>query len=341
MPMMNVYFTVDTESSIGSAWHNPERRPVTSDRHIFCRIGDRDHGVGLITHILQRNGFQGTFFVETLATLVNGDQDTSVVFDYLLEQNQDVQLHAHPVYRFYAQALKDHAAKGQYPMPDGTTDLVGAYAEERQLDLLGQATEAFRRLTGRAPKAFRAGCYGANRTTLRCLRKLGMTLDTSFNPCYPEWSFANEQLAANQVHQLEGVWELPVAVARTPLPESATGLKMADPCSLSVTELRTMLEAAAGAGQQHFVIVFHSFSAVKPRDGDYTEIRPDRIVIRRLEGLFSYLARHPKEYRVSTFGDAAGEAPPVESAPGVMANLPMLPAALRKFVQAANRYYWL
>src|SRR5690242_15130323 len=107
--MMNVYFTVDTESSMGGAWRNPSRRPVKADRHIFCRIGKEDYGIGLITDVLGRFDFRATHFVETLATLVNGEQDMRPVFDYLLRQNQDVQLHIHPTYHFFATALQARA----------------------------------------------------------------------------------------------------------------------------------------------------------------------------------------------------------------------------------------
>ena len=68
-----------------------------------------------------------------------------------------------------------------------------------------------------------------------------------------------------------------------------------------------MLDAAAAAGQEHFVVVFHSFSAVKPKDVEWKEMRPNRMVIRRLEGLFQYLADNPDRFRVSTMGKAAEE----------------------------------
>lgn len=338
--MMNVYFTVDTESSIGGAWQHPERRPVKADHHIFCRINGRDHGIGLIIDILRQQGFRATYFVETLMTLVNGEEDTKAVFDYLLEHNQDVQLHIHPVYRFYAEVLKAHIAGEPHSMPSATTDFIGAYEEQRQMELLDQAIMLFRRFAGRNPSAFRAGCFAASRETLRCLRKAGLLLDASFNPCYPAWSFAGQKLDPNRVCKIEGIWEIPVTVARTPLPEG-NGLKQADPCALSLGELRTMLEAGVASGQRHFVIVFHSFSAVKPKDGTYGEMRPDRIVIRRLERLMDYLRRHSDLYRVCTFGELSEEITSVEDMPGSIAKLGFLPAALRKSVQGLNRYYWL
>jgi hypothetical protein len=207
------------------------------------------------------------------------------------------------------------------------------------MELLEEGCSLFERFTGRRPVAFRAGCYAANRTTLRCLHHLGLVLDTSFNPCYPNESFTGEGLESNRVCRLEGIWELPVTVARTPLPEGC-GYKPADPCALSVGELRTMLETAAEQGQRHFVIVFHSFSAVKAKDDFYSEMKPDRIVIRRLEKLAAYLAGHPQRYRVSTFGDLAAEMGSLEDSLAPVADLGLLNASLRKSVQGLNRYYW-
>src|SRR5262249_31404701 len=136
------------------------------------------------------------------------------------------------------------------------------------------------------------------------------------------------------------IWEIPVTVVRTPLPEN-NGLKMADPCSLSVRELRLMLEAGVRSGQRHFVIVFHSFSAVKPKDQAYSELRPDRIVIRRLEKLMEYLGARSDLYRVSTFGELATEIAFMEAEAGAIAKLGLMSAAVRKSVQALNRYYWI
>src|SRR5690348_7357429 len=111
---MNVYFTVDTEASMGGAWRYPERRPIPADRHVFCRIGGQDFGIGRIAEILRRYGFRATYFVETLATLVNGGADTRSIFDFLLGCDEDVQLHIHPTYRFYAEALASRQAGRPY-----------------------------------------------------------------------------------------------------------------------------------------------------------------------------------------------------------------------------------
>src|SRR5579871_5749294 len=158
---MNVYFTVDTESSMGGAWRDSTRRPLKADDHIFCRISGKDYGIGLITDVLGSFGFRATHFVETLASLVNGEQDMQPVFDYLLSRDQDVQLHIHPTYHFFAAALRARA-NGQTYQPPEANDLMTTFPEDRQMELLDEAGALFRRFTGFPPVAFRAGCYAAN-----------------------------------------------------------------------------------------------------------------------------------------------------------------------------------
>ncbi|MEO8372394.1 MAG: hypothetical protein ABI806_24625, partial [Candidatus Solibacter sp.] len=103
-----------------------------------------------------------------------------------------------------------------------------------------------------------------------------------------------------------------------------------------------MLEAGAAQGQRHFVMVFHSFSAVKAKDETYGEMRPDRIVIRRLEKLMEYLAAHPDLYRVSTFSELAAELAGLETpGPAPVASLGFVGAGLRKSIQGLNRCFWL
>ncbi len=341
---MNVYFTVDTEASMGGAMDHPDRRPVPASRHIFCRIGDEDFGIPLIVRLLRKYGFRGTFFVETLGTRCLGEADSQATFEFLLREEQDVQLHIHPVFHYYAESLqaKVEGREYQFPVP---TDLLGHFPQEVQHQLLSKSIEYFEQFGGYRPVAFRAGCYASSRATLRCLAALGISVDSSLNPCYPDLSFPGEKLEPNRVQRIEGVWEIPVTVVRTPLPEGYQGFKFADCTSLGVSEIRRMLDAAASAGQEHFVVVFHSFSAVKPKDMEWKEMRPNRIVIRRLEGLFRYLAENGDRFQVSTMGAAAKELSalgtgPADSAPAVIADLGLFQASVRKAMQLINSVYW-
>jgi hypothetical protein len=340
--MIRVYFTVDTESSMGGAWWNLDRRPVEAKRHVFCRIGDEDFGVPLLTRIMGQYGFRGTYFVETLSTLALGEQDTRSIFDFLLGAGQDVQLHIHPVYRLYADMLKVRKERPDAEVP-GPRDLLAGFSKDQQMDLLGESIEHFTACSGQRPVAFRAGCFSGSRVMMQCLYELGILVDSSFNACYQqEISFSGEKLLLNVTQNIEGVWEIPVTVARTSLPEG-NGFKFADCTSLSFSEIRNMLEAAEAAGQEHFVMVFHSFSAVKPKDERYSDMRPNRIVIRRLEKFFHYLAENPSRFRVDTMGDAARDLEELRrSSPAyAVANLGLAAAITRKAVQFVNNMYWI
>jgi hypothetical protein len=339
---MRVYFTVDTECSMGGAWDNPPGRVVGASQRIFCRIGKDDFGIPMLTRMMGEFGFRGTYFVEMFAASYLGESDLQPVFEFLLRERQDVQLHIHPVFRQYAEYRKaiDRGLeyRGREPM-----DFIGQMDSNEQMELLEEAIDRFQSFAGCRPLVFRAGCFAGSCVTLECLHKLGILVDSSFNPCYhPQISFPEDRLEPNRVQNIEGVWEIPVTVARTRLPEGYNGYKFADCTSLSFPEIRSMLEAAANAGQEHFVIVFHSFSAVKTKDESYAHMRPNRIVIRRLDKLFRYLARHSGTYQVETMGGIARcpESLREESAAAI-AHLGLVQAAGRKAVQWLNNAYWV
>ena len=339
---MRVYFTVDTECSMGGAWTHQDRRPVGAARHIFCRIRDKYFGVPLLTSMMEEFGFKGTYFVETFATRCLGESDIRPVFEFLLQQGQDVQLHIHPVFRQYAEFRRALDAGGEYRGSE-PMDLLGHMGVSAQMELLEEAIDQFVSFAGYRPSAFRAGCFAGSRSMLKCLSQVGIALDSSYNPCNYPISFPDGAPEPNVAQKIEGTWEIPVTVARTPLPEGSNGYKCADCSSLSFPEIRAMLEAAVNAGQEHFVIVFHSFSAVKMKDETYAEMRPNRIVIRRLEKLFRYLAGHTVQYQVETMGNVAldSQALRAGASAGAVANLGFLAATKRKAVQFLNNAYWV
>src|SRR5438105_62658 len=128
---MNIYFTVDTESSIGGALARPDRKPLPASRHVFCRIGGEEFGLPLIVATMETYGLRGTFFVETLATRCLGEADTKSIFEFLLDHNQDVQLHIHPAFWFLSELQKARATGTHYQLPD-QPDLIGHFDKEVQ-----------------------------------------------------------------------------------------------------------------------------------------------------------------------------------------------------------------
>lgn len=340
----NVYITVDTESSMGGAWAADALRPVPAERRIFCKIGGIDHGIGWQCDELERRGMKATFFCEVLSTLVLGDGDTRSYLDFLLGRGQDVQLHAHPNFYYYSQYM---AAREQGAAFDHSkrSDSMASHSGERQRELLAAACGIFERLTGRRPSAYRAGGYSANSQTLGILEELGFVLDSSFNPRYQgHGSFDGETLTSNAAQKIGAIWEMPVTVAIEDLPDprKSSSLMPFEISALSLSEMRRMLDDLHAAGAAHVVIVFHSFSAVKAADDQYSAMRPDRIVRGRFRGLLDYLAGQTNRFTVSTFDELSRNLDQLR--PGASPEVPRLGYVrplCRKVVQAVNRAYWL
>jgi hypothetical protein len=335
----SVHITIDTESAMGGAWDEPGNGPVPASRHVFCQDESGAYGIPLITRELGRYGFRATFFCEMLATRVLGETDSRSVVEALLAAGQDVQLHLHPVYWYYRRFL-DRGGIDREHYRASASDQLCVHPPDRQLALLEDACELFRTCTGRAPVAFRAGNFAASRATLRALAKLGVLIDSSYNPAQrDDPSLADDPPEPNAVQSIEGVWEFPVTVARTRIHEG-NGYKPFDPVALCAWEMKRILDVAHGAGMPHVTLLFHSFSFVKPWDMSYSRFRLNRIVLRRLRALLAFLDTNRDRFQVEPFGDLAA-GPIRSSSTTVVPDLGFWRPALRKAVQAVNGLYWV
>lgn len=337
-----VHLTVDTESTMGGAWRDAGLRPVPARRHVFCENSEGAFGLPLICDELERHGHQATFFVEMLAGHVLGEDDTRSVTDYLQKRDQDVQLHTHPTFRHFRDYLRQREA-GTAPDSPRETDQLSAHTADEQREILTDAVELFERAVGRRPTVYRSGGFAADRRCLPILNELGIVIDSSFNPIYrhSNLSFRDDPPETNKVAKIDGVWEMPITVGSTNIGEGV-GLKHLDPTSVSASEIESMLDQAHAGGMRHVVAIFHCFSTVKTRDYQYTEIRPNRIVIRRLRRFLDYLARNEDRFEVATLGELASELDRLEGEhPAPIPNLGFWRPATRKVVQAVNNLFWI
>ena len=106
--------------------------------------------------------------------------------------------------------------------------------------------------------------------------------------------------------------------------------------------MRRILEHASSSGAEDVVVMFHSFSAVKARDLQYTQIRPDRIVRYRFAALLDYLAQRSDRFIVTTFSEIANDTRQLQGQHrGSVADLGFARPLARKVVQGVNRFFWL
>jgi hypothetical protein len=339
---MNVYLTIDTEHSIGGAWTFPGKmHPVPAERRIFCRIGGKDYGIGWLCDELAARNLRATFFCEVFGALVFGKDDTRSWVQYLVQRGQDVQLHTHLNFFYYAQHL---AAPGSVRK---RTDNIADLEAPARAELLQQACELFRYAAGTDPVAYRAGSWCANRALLADLEKIGVKLDCSFNPTARDaGSFPGETMQINLLHREGGIWELPLTAVRQTLPEPHLPSRMRpfDVVSLSSWEMRKALDASHEAGVEHVVVVLHCFSGVKHKDAEYYGMRPNHVVRHRLRMLLNYLAGNRDRFRVSTCADLASELARDQhqhAGSGEIPNLGFIHPLARKAVQVVNSFYWV
>lgn len=339
-PKTRVLLTIDTESSMGGAWVDASLRPVPAGKRIFCRIDGRDFGIGWQCEQLRARGLKATFFCEVLSSLVLGEDDSRPYLEFLIEQSQDVQLHVHPNFYFYAEKLWAEARGLQY-LPPRRPDALSDLPAEEQATILSTAVEIFHYLTGRQPVAFRAGNYQANATTLSILFQLGLGIDSSYNPVYQAaGSFPGETLPFNRPFVLEGMLEVPVTVVRQklPVPRRQGDLRPLEVCALSATEMRSSLDRLHEAGVRDVVIVHHSFACVRARDQQYRDMRPDRIVMRRFTALLDYLTQHQDRFEVTTMNSLIAAGPTGDAlVPDAIPSLGYLMPLVRTFQQAVSQ----
>lgn len=328
MSRMRVYFTIDTETSMGGAWRNAGP-PLPAALTIFGEANSGRYGIPLIMDILEEYGFAATFFVEVFCSYLLGFEEVARVFEYIQARGHDVQLHLHPVYRFYRDFLNGHARRER--------DLMFQFPSDEQRELIREGIGLFRKLSGKTPRAFRAGCYGASETTLAALRQNGIQIDSSYNASYLGQSCGFRRRGLNGPAVLEGVHEFPVTNFNSGGKGSYKPLEIS---AVSVAEIIGTIRQLQRTECRDVVLVFHSFSFLKRRGVRFEKARPDHIVIRRFRRLCSELARMRDEIEVSVLGNAdlsRTTAPQPQIVPRVGRVRPIL----RKAVQGWNTIPWV
>lgn len=324
-----VYITIDTETSLGGAWRHAHYEPVSLDRSVYGKIGDRLYGIPLIMDILEEYGFRGTFFTEVLCSYFVGREEVAGVLRSISDRGHDGQLHVHPVYRFYKDFKE---GKGRREV-----DLHFRLSLDEQREIIASGVELFRQMSGRSPRAFRAGCYGAAESTLIALREKGISIDSSYNLAYLGSTCGFETPGLNAPAVLQGVCEFPVSVFRV---RGAGGFKPLEISAVSVSEILATIAGLRQAGCLDVVLVLHSFSLLKNIGLRFEECTPDRMVIRRLRKLCAALRERHDEIEVRVLGEVDPKTLRIPQ-PNVIPTVGWFRPAVRKAAQAVNRLPWL
>jgi len=293
-----VCITVDTEFDVNGALSRPGEREPLGAECVYRIAKGRSQGLGVILDTLEHYGLRGTFFIEVLNTRYFGDGPMGSIAGEIATRGHDLQLHAHPCWRYLA------GRKAGTVGPDQFTDSFAALGDAEQIEVLEESREIFRRLTGREALAFRSGGLFANRGLFDALRKTGFKLSSTLGLGVYRPQEAELQLRVAR-RRIGGVTEVPVLSYRPPQLPGLPGEKCATLIGSSWAELRSLLAQAAARGAGPLVLLTHaseySRDAGTPMNRSYT---PAPRVQARLDSLCRFLSRYPKRYRVVTFSEA-------------------------------------
>ncbi|HYE37871.1 polysaccharide deacetylase family protein [Methylocaldum sp.] len=255
-----VLFTVDVESF---AKGNPKE-------NIWGRMEGYDsaYGVPKILELLARNGSKATFYLNVYEIAKFGDEDIKGIAQKIVAEGQDLELHTHPS-----------------PMYDEIG--MSLFSLEEQEEILRKGKDLIREWTGKEPIAHRAGAYMANSNTLRALKKLGMSVDSSLSPAYGSVALLKEGYNGNDIQEIEGILEIPITYFKQMKLGSWESKRFLDVESSSLAEMKDVLDEMAENDACAVNIMMHSFSL--NRYG-----KPDERVVDKLDALLKYVNEHPK-----------------------------------------------
>lgn len=328
MQKLRVYFTVDTETSMGGAWHNGAKAPLPVARTIFGEVGSQSYGVPLIMDLLEERGFRGTFFIEVFCSYLRGEDEMAKVFEAIQSRGHDAQLHLHPVQRFYRDYLQGGARREK--------DLMWEFPAPEQAALIREGVELFTRFAGKPPRAYRAGCYGASEATLGALRENGIVIDSSYNLSFLDQTCGFRTRDLNAPRCIDGVMEFPV----TNFLSASGGYKPLEISAVSASEILSAIRSLLKTDCRDVVLVFHSFSFLKRRGVRYENACPDRIVIRRFRELCLQLWKMRDEVEVAVLG-SANLPDPLPRQPHTIPSVGWIRPVVRKAVQAIDYVPWV
>lgn len=325
---IRVYFTIDVETSMGGSWNDPGYEPLGLERTVFAKYDSRFYGIPLIMDILEEHGFRGTFFTEVFSAYAVGQDEWSKVFRMIRTRGHDAQLHLHPVFRFY----RDRSAG----KPARHLDLMHKLSVGEQREFIREGIALFTSMNGRAPRAFRAGCYGASEATLQILSENGVLIDSSYNLAYLGNICGFKIRPLNAPTMIGGVYEFPLTVFRV---FGSNRYRMLEIGAVSVSEALATIRLLQATGCKDVVLSLHSFSFLKTVDIRYRRCRPDYILIQRMRSLCRALGALREEIEVRCLGEIDLPFKPLPQ-PQVIPSMGFVRPTMRTVVQGINRLAW-
>jgi hypothetical protein len=325
-----VTITIDTEASIAGAYDVPGRMMPNFYGPVDGAVNGRSEALGFLIETLQRFDIRATFFIETLHTRFFGDVPMADRCAALQKAGQDLQLHAHPTWRSFAEGKLVEIDKDDRSFGRPQEELTAIYAE---------AQDAFVRLTGKRAVAARSGNFATNTETFAAMRTIGINVTS--NICIAVHRPSGEALGlAGGRQRIKGVLELPVSCFEAIAPTGGKKLRPLQITATGAAEMLYLLEQAHARDAGHVVILTHPFEFIKKADAQYSRVKANRLVQRRLTSLCRYLNSNRDRFEVVTLGECAEGRDRLEELAPVPLTAPLGATIRRMLENGINDQIW-
>jgi len=266
--MTTLLITVDVEFSAGNDPDGSGRRVPVTDRAVFCRIGERSHGLGFVLETFSQYGIKATFFVEAAHTLVLGHEAMRPAIAAIRDAGHDLQLHIHPMW------MHGGRIRGN--------DSIAALDRETCRSLIETGIDAFAEWGLPKPLAFRAGNLQMRRQVYEALSACGIPISSSIGMAIHLPKERELQIESGH-RRINGIVEVPLLTYSDLALGSRRHLKNLTVTGSGTRETLAVLSRARALRHEEVVLATHPHEFIKRSRGNYAEISPNRINQRRLQ----------------------------------------------------------
>ena len=308
-----VFITIDTEFSIGGAFHDPIANKPVGVAAVLCEIGGKSHGLGFLLDTFATTGVKATFFVEAFNSYYFGDAPMREIALRIRDAGHDVQLHLHPAWTYFR-----HADWRERLKSDPPSDHMDRRSIEQLRDWLADGIAIFQRWGLARPLALRTGSLIADRSVYQAMEQVGLRLASNIGLAVYRPQDAGLHFYSG-IHRVGAVTEACITTYIDFAVGSRVHYRTLTITGSSWPELRTLLERAHESRVESIVILTHPFEYVKHERDDFSDLRPNRINQRRLVRLCEFLHQNAGRFEASTI-DTLAFTPAAESA-GSAANV--------------------
>lgn len=325
-----VFITIDTEFSIGGAFNDPAKYSPVGEQAVYCKIGDRSHGLGFLLDTFKEFSTPATFFIEVLNRYFFDDQPMRDIALQIKAAGQDLQMHLHPCWTYFKNPDWMDNLKQNPP-----SDHMNQRSHQQLCEWINDGLEIFARWGLDRPVAMRTGSLMTDAAVYIAMEASGIRVASNvgvglFQPKEPELNLYSG------LHKVGNVLEAPVLTYIERQCGKHVKHRLLTVTGASSTETRALLLKAYNSGVDAVVILTHPFEYIKCSYLGYSTMFVNKINQQRLKNLCAFLAENNDKFEAATFGQLEDFSLATDSTPNVLLKAPLLPVVGRMVENVVN-----